>query len=207
MLDSNQHPTAAVALCVGLERTINKALKHDPATAQRLVKQAGRSVTFELSEPTIVLCVTFASEGVQVSPLANKDSDCHLSGNTSSLIELISGPKTTLAGSDLTLTGQTGFLMELLEISKNIEVDWEEALCEHLGDYMGHAIAQLVRYKARHLKRIANRSPRFIGDFITEELRAVPAEPELEAFYDAIDDLQDDVARMEARVKNLTLSL
>lgn len=204
MLDTHNHPTAATALCLVLERTINKALKHDPATAQRLYKQAGRSITLALSEPTIVLSVAFTCDEVEVSPLANPDADCHLTGATSSLIELMSGPKTTLAGSDLTLTGQTGFLMELLEIAKNIDIDWEEALCEPLGDYAGHAIAELIRYKARYLKRIAKRSPRFVGEFITEELQAAPAEPEFNAFYSAIDDLQDDVARMEARIKNLT---
>lgn len=203
MLNTRQHPTAATALCLALERAINKALQYDPATAERLKRQAGRSIALELSEPTIVLSITFTEDGVQASPLTNKTADCHLSGTVSSLIELMSGPKTTLAGSDLTLTGQTGFLMELLEIAKSIDIDWEEALCQYLGDYAGHAVAELVRYKAGHVKRIANRSPRFLGDFITEELRAVPAEPELEAFYNTIDDLQDDVARIEARIKQL----
>lgn len=203
MLDTDQHPTATTALCLVLERVINEALKHDPATAQRLQQQSGRSLTLALSEPTLIISLAF-DERVYVSPLADPQADCQLSGKMSSAIALMSGPKTTLAGSDLTLTGQTGFLMELLDIAKNIDIDWEEALCQYLGEYAGYAVAQVIRYKARHIKRLAERSPRFIGDFVTEELQAVPTQPECEAFYNAIDDLQDDVARMEARIKNLT---
>jgi ubiquinone biosynthesis protein UbiJ len=195
-----KYPTATTALCMALERTINKALDHDPATKQRLAAQAGRSVSLELDEPSLSLSLIFMAKGVQVSPFTQPDADCSLSGKASGLLRLMSGPKKSLAGSDLTLAGQTGFLMELVDIAKHLDIDWQEIICQYFGDVAGHGIAKLLRFNIHQARRIGKRSLPFFHDFLTEELQAVPSAPELNAFNEGVDELRDDVERLHARL-------
>ena len=196
----NTHPTTATALCQALEAAINKALQHDPATQQRLAQQAGRCVCLLLTQPNVTLSIHFYEATITVSPIAEENADCTLSGKCSGLIQLMSGPKTSLAGSELTLNGQTGFLMELLDITKQLDIDWEDIICQHLGDVAGHSLAQLIRYKGAYFNRLQQRAPHFINTLLTEELQAIPSSPELNAFNNEVDDLHDDVERLQARV-------
>ena len=197
----NRHPTTATAACRALELAINKALAHDPATHKRLAEQAGRCVCLILTEPAVTLSVHFRETHITVSPFAEEDADCTLSGKSSGLIQLMSGPKTSLAGSELTLNGQTGFLMELLDITKNVEIDWEAIICQYLGDEAGHMAAQALRYKSAHLKRLHQRAPHFVNTLLIEELQAIPATSELNAFSNNVDDIRDDVERLQARME------
>ncbi|HEY7774527.1 MAG TPA: SCP2 sterol-binding domain-containing protein [Marinagarivorans sp.] len=203
----NEHPTTATALCRALELAINKALQYDPATQQRLAAQAGRSVCLQLTEPSITLTLRFEHAHVAVSPVAGDAPDCTLSGKSRGVLQLLSGPKTSLAGSELTLTGQTGFLMELLDIAKQLDIDWEAIICQYFGDIAGHSIAQLLRAQGEQWQRLQSRAPHFLQSFLTEELQAIPSRPELAAFNDDIDDLRDDVERLEARINHIKHSL
>ncbi len=196
----NTHPTTATALCSTLEFVINNALQYDPATQQRLTLQAGRCVCLMLVEPNITLSIHFRETGITVSPIAEETADCTLSGKSSGLMQLMSGPKTSLAGSELTLNGQTGFLMELLDITKQIDIDWEAIICQYLGDVAGHTAAQAIRYKSAYLSRLYQRAPHFTQTLLTEELRAVPSTSELNAFNNDVDDLRDDAERLKARI-------
>ncbi|MDZ7922683.1 MAG: SCP2 sterol-binding domain-containing protein [Marinagarivorans sp.] len=217
----NAHPTAAIALCMALEKAIDYALQHDPASRQKLVALAGRCLSLELTEPRLAITLTFTDGSHQpllmASPFATPEADCALKGKSQGLIKLMNGPKHSLAGSDLRLSGHTGFLMELLDITQQLEIDWEAMIEQALGTIpmpfaaaqnqqvfnqnASHLLAGLIRNQAQHVKRLAERAPFFIGDFLTEEINAVPSKFEIDAFNSKVDDTQDDVARLEARLQ------
>lgn len=205
------HPTLQTALCTAMETLINRALAHDPATSEKLKAQQGRCVALALTEPSFDITLHFTDSGVTVSPIAIEDADCHLSGKAKGLLSLINGPKKSLAGSDLRLSGHTGFLMELLDIAKQLDVDWEAWLAQQItktsnketGDILGYSLAKGARYKAEHIQRIASRSPAFFHDFIVEELRATPSKSELQYFYKHVDETLYAAERMAARINNL----
>ncbi len=221
------HPTGVTALCMALEKAIDFALQHDPASRQKLAALAGRRLSLELTEPTIAITLTFTEGTAQpllmASPFATPDADCALTGKAQGLIKLMNGPKHSLAGSDLRLSGHTGFLMELLDIAKQLDIDWEAMIEQALGNIptplvspqnkqdfnqnVSHVLAELIRSKAQYLKHFAERAPFFIGDFLTEEINAVPSKAEIDAFNNAVDDTQDDVARLEARIQFFQLGL
>ena len=91
--------------------------------------------------------------------------------------------------------------MELLDITKNVEIDWEAIICQYLGDEAGHMAAQALRYKSAHLKRLHQRAPHFVNTLLIEELQAIPATSELNAFSNNVDDIRDDVERLQARME------
>lgn len=199
-------PTRSTALCLALEAAINKALRYDPASAQKMRQLANKRLSVITHSPSFELSFAISdSEAalISVSPVADTDAECVLEGEFKGFIELLSGPKTSLAGSKLTLKGETGFLMSLLEITRGLEIDWEDALAEHVGQSVGHNIAELIRYKATQVQRTGERLPSYIHDFLTEELRALPSTFELEDFYDEVDELRDGCERLEARINAL----
>ena len=199
-------PTRSTALCLVLEATIIKALRFDPASAQKMRQLANKRLSVITHSPSFELSFAINDSSdvlISVSPVADNNAECVLEGEFKGFIELLSGPKTSLAGSKLTLKGETGFLMSLLEITRGLDIDWEDALAEYLGQSVGHNIAELIRYKAVQAKRTGERVPAYVHDFLTEELRALPSRFELEDFYDEVDELREGYERLEARVNAL----
>lgn len=198
--------TSSTALALALEAALNKALRYDPASAQKLRQLGGKRLSIQAHSPDFELTLALHDSDqklVTVSPLVDTSAECLLAGEFKGFIELLSGPKTSLAGSKLTLKGETGFLMSLLEIARQLDIDWEDALAEHLGQSVGHNIAELIRYKAGLLQKTSSRAPEYIRDFLTEELRALPSPFELEDFYDEVDDLHEAAERLAARLNAL----
>ncbi len=202
------HPTLQTAICLSIEKALNAALRYDPATALKLKKQAGRCISLSLTDPTFDITLYFTDSAIEASPIANTDADCHLSGKAGGLIKLLNGPKKSLAGSDLRLSGHTGFLMELLDIAKTVDVDWEGFIADMIaklsnqtvGDQVGHGLATLIRKRGHQAKRLASRSPAFLHDFFVEELRITPSKIELEHFYQQVDKTHQATERLQARL-------
>jgi ubiquinone biosynthesis protein UbiJ len=88
-------------------------------------------------------------------------------------------------------------------LMKNLDIDWEEMLSQFTGDIIGHQTAQMIRAKFGWAKERATSARRLTGEFLTEELKALPGKPELEDFYRQVDDLRLAVDRAAARVEKL----
>lgn len=193
----------SAALSLALEACINKALRYDPASRLKLHALAGKRLSVKAHAPDVELTLAITSDETKiftVSPIADTTAECLLEGQFSGFIALLNGPKTSLAGSQLTLKGETGFLMSLLDITRQLDIDWEDALAEHFGQNAGHNIAELVRFKSSQFARTGQRMPQYIHDFLTEEIRCLPSAFELEDFYDGVDDLREGIERLEARI-------
>ncbi|MGH1374229.1 MAG: ubiquinone biosynthesis accessory factor UbiJ [Cellvibrionaceae bacterium] len=199
-------PTISAAATASLEATINKALQYDPATKQKLHALAGKSLALEVTEFKLLLCVCFDADMVRLS--SNGDgATTRLVGSLPGLINLAVGDRINLADSDVQAWGNTALLADVKIIASDLELDWEEAINDWLGDVLGHQIAEKLRLQFGWLKKRGQTGKRLLSEFITEELRAVPSEPELTFFSEQIDHLRLATDRIGARVDRLKQKL
>ena len=81
--------------------------------------------------------------------------------------------------------------------------DWEEPLSKVFGDVLGFQLAQILRnvfqWAASASRNLADNA----SEYLREESRQLMNRPELEAFYDEVDDLRDEVDLLEKRIKSL----
>jgi ubiquinone biosynthesis protein UbiJ len=200
-------PTALGALTAALEKLANAALQYDPGTRVALGKLAGKSLALESTFPplTFYLCPqpTNSELSLRVQAFCELPADTHLTGSLPALLALTFGPQHSLANSGVQLSGSSGFLSDFQDVVKNLDVDWEEAINAVIGVTAGHQFSELMRGQMHWAQAGLGKARGFLGDYLTEELRATPARAELEAFYKSVDDLRSDSDRLAARLSKL----
>lgn len=197
---TNTLTTAALA---GAEATINRALRYDPATRQKLAKLEGQVLAVHLSTPSV--CVYLAPEANRLRLLSHWEGPVatELRGSLPALVKVALSRDSNLKGSGVEISGGTGMLLELRQILQGLDIDWEELLSELLGDVAGHQGAEMLRSAKRWLEGRGQSSQRLVSEFVTEELQLLPSRTELEDFYRNVDQLRLDLDRAEARLQLL----
>ena len=85
------------------------------------------------------------------------------------------------------------------------ELDWdvEEDLSRAFGDIAAHRMAESGRTLRRWSEQALENTGRSFAEYWTEERPLIAGKHDLEAFNRAVDELRDDVARLEKRIENL----
>lgn len=192
--------TAALA---GLEKTINTALRYDPGTRIALGELEEQVLAVSVSTPAITIYLTPTTEGIRLMSHWEGEVHTRLRGSLPSLLKLARSERSSFADSDVEVIGNTGLLVDLQRLLKNLDIDWEDALSDLLGDILGHQSANIIRSGLGYSRDRASEAKRLLSEFLTEELRVLPAKNELEYFYREVDDLRLAADRLEARVQQL----
>lgn len=195
-------PTIITAATAGLEATINKALQYDPATRLKLQALTGKSLAVEISELNLLLCVHFETDIVRLSSHGD-GATTRLVGSLPGLINLALSERVNLADSDVQAWGNTALLADIKVIASDLDLDWEEAVNDWLGDILGHQVAEKLRFQLGWLKQRSKAGKRLLSEFITEELRAVPSGSEVRDFNRQVDNLRLAADRASARFERL----
>lgn len=199
-------PTVSAAATATLETAINKALQYDPATRLRLQALAGKSLAIDVQELKLQLCFHFNAQDIRISREYDNPTT-RLSGSLPGLILLATGERINLADSGVEAWGNTALLAEIKAIASDVELDWEDAINEWVGDIAGHQLATKLRLQLGWVQQRASTGKRLLSEFFTEELRAIPSNIELQQFSDHVDTLRLAADRVSARVARLQHSL
>ncbi len=193
-------PVIITALCKTVEKTIRWALQYDPGTQAALAPLEGKVLAVVSTQPELKLYFVCHTHYLQVLSYYEDTPDCKIEGPLNSLVELLWSEQDSLANSGVVLTGEIGFLLQLKKLISQLDIDWEEPIVEALGDTAGHSVAELVRMQFHWLQARAVTFPIWVGDTLTEELRATPSKAELRDFYQGVDSLRADADRLQARI-------
>lgn len=190
---------AALAVC---EKIINKALDYDPATRLGLAKCEGKILAVKISAPPCKCFVFFQEDSLRLMTNWDADVDTEISGSPLALAQLASTPVHNLKDSGVTVAGDLQLLSDLQHVIRNLDIDWEEILTQIFGDLIGHQTAEVIRKSTAWKKQQTEKFQRLAGEFVTEELHAIPSKVELEIFYQQVDELRLAADRLMARVNS-----
>jgi len=191
------------AALTATEKLINAALAYDPATRRRLARLAGRVLAVRISAPALDIYLMPEDEGLCLMANWQGEVDTEISGSLLALLQLANTEPHNLKYSGVSAMGDLHLLAELQQILKTLDIDWEEILSQFTGDIIGHQSAALLRAKFQFAARRAVSVQRLASDFITEEIKLLPSQPELEDFYQQVDELRLALDRASARVEKL----
>jgi ubiquinone biosynthesis protein UbiJ len=116
---------------------------------------------------------------------------------------LASGGTGRRGGGRVEVSGDATVGQRFAESFKALDLDWEEPLAKTFGDVAGHHMAKFVRSAAAFGMRASDSFSHSLSEYLTEETGWVLGRNELNDFYDQVDELREDVDRLEARVKRL----
>ena len=192
------------AALAGAEKIINTALRYDPATRLGVARLSGKILAVNINAPlALSLFVMPLDEEIQLMANWHGDVDTQLSGSLMALLQLSTSDIHNLKYSGVTAMGDLALLADLQQLLKNLDIDWEDMLSQFTGDIIGHQTAQLIRAKFGWAKDRSQTAARLSKEFLTEEYQALVSRPELEDFYQQVDELRLAVDRAAARMEKL----
>jgi ubiquinone biosynthesis protein UbiJ len=197
--------TLPTLVCASLEAAVNRVLRLDPDTLDRLSTLSGKVIAVELHGLNTALYLVPEKAGLNVFSHFDGAPDTTLRGTPLALarmgLEKHAGD--SLFAGDVEIAGDTELGQEFRAILDGLDIDWEEQLSMVMGDAVAHQVGQFVRGAAGWGKKTLETLSRDAAEYLQEESRELPNSGEAETFLTDVDELRSDVDRIEARVKRL----
>ncbi|MDA8885475.1 SCP2 sterol-binding domain-containing protein [Porticoccaceae bacterium] len=193
----------------GAEKIINAALVHDPASAERLRALQGKVLLVDSSMPPLRIAVEPSATGIMLHSNWQDSAEVTVSGTLVSLAAMAINADETVSfsGTGVNVSGNLEVLRQLNHIMAELDIDWEAALAELIGDVPAHLLGETIRNSAEFRSNALNRAQSALAEVSQEELRLTPSKNEYQSFVQSVRHLSTDVDRLAARANKLRLSL
>jgi len=197
----NRPASAGARLNEGLSAALNRVVGLDEEARRGLRKLEGRALGLRLLGPGLSL--TLAVEDGRFGPLDDDgDADAWIETTPGMLLGLAARGGRAASG-QLSITGNADTAQRFQAFFTGLRPDWEEGLTRVFGDILGVQIARLLTGAFAQVRRTGESLGRDVGDYLRDESGSLVHRAEVDEFLDAVDDLRDDLARLERRVRGL----
>ncbi len=197
------------ALTLPMEAAFNAWLKLDEKThgnaRQRLQALQGKLIHLRLTNPGFDLYFLPTTEQVRISAHYDSPADVSIQGSALAFMRLSQADDSgkAMLENGIKIEGDLGLGTEFSKILREIDVDWEELLAQAVGDTVAHQAGQLARNTQGWVDQSAQAMRLNTQEYLQEESRLLPADAELNYYYEQVDQLRLDTERLEARINRL----
>lgn len=193
-----------------LELLINRALRLDPASQDKLFGLHGKRFKLECSQPAITVFVSIHGDEIGLS--ANDDEaavDTALRGELKEFIAIATAEDAAAAliNGNVQVRGDTGPLLALRQILAELDIDWEAPLARIVGDVAAHQLGKTLRHGQLFARKAFGRLREQLGEFVVKDSGAAADKNAAESFYRDIEKLATDTDRLAARLQQLRQEL
>lgn len=184
------------------EKIINAALEYDPATQRQIAALEGKLLLIESNLPPLKLAIEATSSGIMLHSNWQDSADTTVSGSLVAMLSLAvnNDQQISFAGTGISVAGDLEFLININNLMRNLDVDWEAFLATIIGDIPAHILADTLRSSATVAKDVGRRAKSAAAEIAQEELRATPSESEYDEFSQRVRHLSTEVERAAARM-------
>ena len=195
-------------LLASVELGINRVLRLDSTALARLAHLSGKVIEVDCNSPAVQLFILPSDEGLMLAAHWESPADCTLRAPASSLLRLaLSKDKTAVLHSpEVELDGNSAVLLDLAAVLQDLELDWEYELSHWLGPVATQLLGGHLRSRSRWYRQGLESLSQNLGEYLSEESRALVGEREAQARFAELDRLKLDLERLEARFERLARS-
>jgi ubiquinone biosynthesis protein UbiJ len=190
---------------VWLETIINRYILMDPEMAAKISAFGGKVIAVDVQgfNRTVYMlpkgsriCVTLEYDGMP---------DTVLKGSPAALFKmgLSKNVATMMLSGEIEITGDVRLGREFKNMLAEMDIDWEEHLASIFGDASAHQLMKFAKKITDWGQRAATSVTLDVSEYLQEESRDVVSGSELEMFYQDVDNLRNDVDRLQARIDAL----
>jgi ubiquinone biosynthesis protein UbiJ len=179
--------------------SINGILRRNSWAPQALQPYAGKTVRFVC--PPVTLSLTVLQTGEVAAAIAATAPQATVAVTPGVMLRVLA--RDEAAWNEINVTGDTDFATVINHVWRNLQWDIEEDLARVFGDIAAHRIVQtgrtLEQWRAQSFDNLA----RSFAEYWTEERPLIARARDVERFNADVDQLRDDLARLEKRIENL----
>jgi ubiquinone biosynthesis protein UbiJ len=198
----------AAAATEALEHSVNAMLRLDPEGATALGRFTGKVIAIELAGSPLTLYCLPAAGSLSLLTHYSGDPDTTLTGRPLALLKLVSGDsRQVLFQGEVKIAGDVELGQQFKQTLDRLHIDWEEALSHFTGDIVAHKAGHLLREVGEWWANSRERLSANGAEYLQQELWLLPTRPEVEQFYQGVETLRDDVARLTAKLNQLKSQL
>ena len=192
------------ALFRPLTALVNRQIKATTPARELCAELDGKVMAVRIKDTGLVMYFCACPDEIALFGDYDGETDVAISGSILSLARLAgaSGEDAIRDGS-LELIGDAEVAQAFQKLLGYGKPDIEEELSGVIGDVAAHRLGEVVRSIGSWGKEAGATLRQNFTEFLQEERRDVPSRYEVEAFTRKVDELRDDVARVEARLKRL----
>ena len=176
---------------------INHLLRGASWARDELRRFAGKTARFEVMPLALSLTVL---ESGEVAPAADAAAPAVTIRLTPGLL-LRFAVRDETAWREVGIAGDTDFASAINHLVRNLRWDVEEDLSRAFGDIAAHRMAESGRTFRRWGEQALLNTGRSFAEYWTEERPLIASAHDLDDFNRAVDELRDDVARLEKRIE------
>ncbi len=189
----------------GLELAINSALKYDPATLRELSTLEGQVLLVDCTSPAMRIAIQISQQQITLHSGWEDEAAITLQGSLIALAKMAANASDTssFAGTGVQLSGNLETLHKLHKILSQLDIDWEGALADIIGDVPAYMIGSALRKSADIAKQNKQRVASALTEVAQEELQIVPSRNGFEQFKKEVREMASDTDRLMARANLL----
>ncbi|MAJ87651.1 MAG: hypothetical protein CBD08_006260 [Cellvibrionales bacterium TMED148] len=179
---------------------INSALAYDEVSLLALAELSGTKVAITSNSPQFTIYLKVEAGQVTLSNETEITPTVTLSGSLVALVSALLGSDeiNTLAGTGLTVSGDTGLLKKINHLMTGLNIDWEAAIEDLIGPIPAHLVSSAARRMGPAIDRNRSRMCEIAVEVAQEEFRLTPSKVEFEHFSQQVQLLSSHVDRVEA---------
>jgi len=191
-----------------IEAAINRYLALDPEMLDKLAQFNGKVIKLEITGINKVLYMLPNDRGIQVLIEYEGPVDTVLRGTPVSLFKmgLVSNAANLLLKGEIEITGDTRLGHQFKNVFSQMDIDWSEPLAKLLGDSLAYQTQQTGTKFAIWVKESVKSVSTSLSEYLQEESRDVVTGTELNIFNETVDQLRNDVDRLQAKVNAIVNS-
>ncbi len=197
----SERPTEAL-LASALNGAFGRLLEFDLRAAARLERMEGMVLGVRIDGPDLAFRLRVNDRRLEAVPGAGEDAGATVAATPGAFLALAASGGRTNVG-QFAIQGDADTARRFQEFFGALNPDWEEALTRVFGDVIGFQASRAVRGGLAWMRQAGISLAENVSEYLREESRQLVTRPELEEFLDQVDELRDDLARLEARVKRL----
>jgi ubiquinone biosynthesis protein UbiJ len=190
-----------------VEVLINKtlALSSNNTSLEKLTQKTLTLTLEELGFPlSFTVCNAIEKPKVVVTTLT-EHADCTIKTSISTLRELKAKQQITelIKQNKLDLTGDVKVAQQFASIAKNLDIDWQSELANHIGDIPTHKLMQLGKRVSAKVQFVAKQVKADASEYIVHEKRLVVTRSQINQFNQQVVEVSKEVDELNQRISQL----
>ncbi|WP_411728419.1 SCP2 domain-containing protein [Methyloglobulus sp.] len=196
-------------LITALETALNRYLALGNNKEDLFIPLKGKiiALTIQPFNETFYLCPT--GDSIQIIGQTTSQPDTTISGSVWALglMGISAKPMRSVFSGDIKIEGDIQTGKKFQELFKKLDIDLEGLLAQYAGADLASRISQFFRSGQDWGKETIETFKLNTAEFLQEEIRHLPAKPEIDIYYQQIDELRNAYDRLNSRVERLINSI
>ena len=186
-----------------LEAAVNRVLRLDETTADRLSKLEGKILQLDVEGLGITLFFTSRYGTVHIGLDSPGEPDTTIRGTPFALFAMAAPGEMDgwgLPGSRVHISGAANLARDLERVFRQLDPDWEGQMSVMFGEVLGFQLASGLKQGAEFLRESARKTGEMAGQYFRDESSMLVSPAEFQAFSKQLAELEMVLKALEDRI-------